>query len=227
MDLLEVPSTTTRTISDHTQFNFLQGDFTHMNMKECVVDSIYNLYQQKEKSKHFSTDISEKYIQEIYDFLHQNDELTKERRYLLATQWYKTIFCRADVVISDMAANFTGDQSTDALRTMSLCEDALIFAIGSSCFHNSGMDDNHPIMPPCSWNDFGLLRIGGTFLCKFFSCGDENEKDLKEALSNHFERINVMKPHASRKESAEQYIMGSGFKGSILLQEVISKLKLK
>ena len=57
-----------------------------------------------------------------------------------------------DCVISDMAANFTGDSLTDALRTMNLCEDALMLAAGSSCF------DPRFIIPATSKSD-GVLRI--------------------------------------------------------------------
>ena len=38
-----------------------------------------------------------------------------------------------DLIISDMAANFLGDQQKDALRTLDLCEQALAFACYSAC----------------------------------------------------------------------------------------------
>ena len=63
-----------------------------------------------------------------------------------------------DLIISDMAANFLGDQQTDALRTLDLCEQALAFACYSAC------------------DDKGSLRDGGSFLCKFFSAGKEQRK---------------------------------------------------
>ena len=37
---------------------------------------------------------------------------------------------QVDCIISDMAANFTGDKLTDALHTINLCEDAMMFAAG-------------------------------------------------------------------------------------------------
>jgi len=100
-----------------------------------------------------------------------------------------------DVVMSDMAANFTGDKTTDALKTMSLCEEALAFAVGLSTEHH------------------GVLRTGGTFLCKFFSCGRENERDLMDAVKGCFARADVLKPPASRKASAEQYLLATGYLG--------------
>lgn len=110
-----------------------------------------------------------------------------------------------DCVISDMAANFTGDSLTDALRTMNLCEDALMLAAGSSCFD--------PRFIPATSKGDGVLRNGGTFLCKFFACGQTNEEDLREAIGRNFEVSTVLKPKASRKESAELYMFATGYKG--------------
>lgn len=111
-----------------------------------------------------------------------------------------------ECVISDMAANFTGDQLTDALRTMNLCEDALMLAAGPSCF------DERYIAGSAEAED-GLLNRGGTFLTKFFACGTQNEKDLMDATKRHFELSTVLKPNASRKESAELYLFATGYKG--------------
>lgn len=109
---------------------------------------------------------------------------------------------KIDCIISDMAANFTGDQLTDALRTMNLCEDAMMFAAGPSCFEDKpGYDQS-------------LLRPGGVFLCKFFACGQNYEEDLMNAASRSFEYTSVIKPSASRKKSAEMYLFACGFKSA-------------
>jgi 23S rRNA (uridine2552-2'-O)-methyltransferase len=110
-------------------------------------------------------------------------------------------------IISDMAANFTGDNLTDALRTMNLCEDALVLAAGPSCF------DERYVAGSKSEED-GILKHGGTFLCKYFGCGKEHEKDLKDAVGRHFEFSTSLKPKASRKESAELFLFASGYKGN-------------
>ena len=124
--------------------------------------------------------------------------------------------CQADVIMSDMAANFTGNKSTDALRTLALCENALQFAAGTSCFDPPAAkplkyDDESP--SPKSWQDVGLLRVGGSFLCKYFQCGKENERMLLDAAENRFEDVRILKPMASRKESAERYLLARQFKG--------------
>ena len=98
-----------------------------------------------------------------------------------------------DLIISDMAANFLGDQQTDALRTLDLCEQALAFACYSSC------------------DGKGSLRDGGSFLCKFFSAGKEHEEDLMNAARDAFQSVHIIKPKASRKESSEQYLLALDF----------------
>lgn len=102
-----------------------------------------------------------------------------------------------DVIMSDMAANFTGDKRTDALRTMALCEDALMFAIGST-----NTSPQHQEI-----DQAGILKTGGSFLCKYFSCGNENECFLLDTVKNHFDKVDIVKPPSSRRESPEKYLL--------------------
>ena len=102
---------------------------------------------------------------------------------------------KVDCIVSDMVANFTGDKMTDALRTMSLCEDAIMFAVGST--------------PSRTSKESGLLRDGGTFLCKYFAC-DQN-KELMDVAKSEFRYVTIVKPPASRKESAELYLFATGY----------------
>ncbi|MCB1651252.1 MAG: RlmE family RNA methyltransferase [Alphaproteobacteria bacterium] len=92
----------------------------------------------------------------------------------------------ADLVISDMAPNTTGHKQTDHLRIMAVVEAAYEFA--------------------CE-----VLKPGGTFVAKVFQGGAQNT--LLADMNRHFEKTRHMKPPASRKESAEQYLIASGFKG--------------
>lgn len=94
---------------------------------------------------------------------------------------------KADVILSDMAANTTGHKSTDHLRTMTLCEEAFNFA----CAH---------------------LKEGGTFVAKIFKGGTENE--LLAQMKKSFTIVKHVKPKASRKESSENYVVATGFRGS-------------
>ncbi|WP_422006828.1 RlmE family RNA methyltransferase [Pyruvatibacter mobilis] len=92
----------------------------------------------------------------------------------------------ADVVMSDMAASATGHKATDHLRIMHLCELALDFAIE-------------------------VLKPGGSFLAKVLQGGAE--KDLMDMLRTNFKVVRHVKPKASRADSAEMYVLATGFKG--------------
>src|SRR5262249_25586357 len=92
----------------------------------------------------------------------------------------------ADVVLSDMAANTTGHRQTDHLRTMALVEAAAEFA----------MD---------------VLAPGGRFLAKVIQGGTEAE--LLAGLKRSFAKVQHIKPPASRKDSAELYVLATGFRG--------------
>ncbi|KAJ1656721.1 2' O-ribose methyltransferase [Dispira simplex] len=85
-----------------------------------------------------------------------------------------------DLVVSDMAPSFSGNRSVDHLRTMALCEDALVFA------------DQ-------------VLRPQGSFVCKFIAGGIEQE--FRRMLATKFDKVNVCKPKSSRKESAESFFV--------------------
>lgn len=94
---------------------------------------------------------------------------------------------RADLVMSDMAANTVGHKQTDHLRTMGLVEAAAWFAVEN-------------------------LSPGGTFLAKVLAGGTDNE--LLALLKRHFRTVKHAKPPASRKDSSEWYVIAQGFKGS-------------
>ncbi|HXF54963.1 MAG TPA: RlmE family RNA methyltransferase [Hyphomicrobiaceae bacterium] len=93
---------------------------------------------------------------------------------------------RADLVLSDMAAPATGHARTDHLRIMALAEAAAEFA--------------------CE-----VLAPGGAFLCKVLQGG--TERTLLERLKQGFGSVRHVKPPASRKESAELYVLATHFKG--------------
>ena len=90
-----------------------------------------------------------------------------------------------DTVLSDMASPATGHRETDHMRVMALCETALEFAIE-------------------------ILKPGGTFLCKVLRGG--TERQLLETLKKRFQKVIHVKPPASRADSAEMYVLGTGFR---------------
>ena len=92
----------------------------------------------------------------------------------------------ADVVLSDMAAAATGDPQVDHLRIMALAEAAHDFARQ-------------------------VLKPGGAFVAKVLRGG--TERTLLELLKRDFARVKHVKPDASRADSAEMYVVGTGFRG--------------
>jgi 23S rRNA (uridine2552-2'-O)-methyltransferase len=92
----------------------------------------------------------------------------------------------ADVVLSDMAANATGHRKTDHLKIMALAEAAADFARE-------------------------VLAPGGAFLCKVLQGG--TEATLLAGLKQDFASVKHVKPAASRTDSAELYLLATGFRG--------------
>jgi 23S rRNA (uridine2552-2'-O)-methyltransferase len=93
----------------------------------------------------------------------------------------------ADLVMTDMAANATGHRKTDHLRIMALVEAAA---------------------------DFGaeVLSPGGAFLAKVLQGG--TEPALLARLKRDFATVRHVKPAASRADSAELYLLATGFRGA-------------
>lgn len=92
---------------------------------------------------------------------------------------------KVDVVVSDMAPNLSGVNTTDQYASMYLVELALDMARN-------------------------VLKPGGSFCAKVFQgVGyDEYAKDVRSS----FNKVVVRKPAASRPRSREVYIVGKGFK---------------
>jgi 23S rRNA (uridine2552-2'-O)-methyltransferase len=93
---------------------------------------------------------------------------------------------KADLVLSDMAANTVGHQQTDHLRTMALVEAGADFA---------GQ----------------VLRPGGAYVAKVLAGGADHT--LVALLKRMFTTVKHAKPPASRKDSSEWYVIAQGFKG--------------
>lgn len=96
----------------------------------------------------------------------------------------------ADIVLSDMSPAASGHRQTDHLRIMGLVEAAAAFA-GE------------------------VLAPGGALVAKVFEGGAE--AGLLAALKRDFAAVRHVKPPASRKDSAEMYLVATGFRGSVRL----------
>lgn len=92
----------------------------------------------------------------------------------------------ADVVMSDMAANTTGHKKTDHIKIVALAELAADFARE-------------------------VLAPNGAFLAKVLQGGTEGE--LLKNLKRDFREVKHYKPAASRPDSAELYVVATGYRG--------------
>lgn len=102
------------------------------------------------------------------------------------TRLYEMIGGGAQVVLSDMAPNMSGNNAIDQPRAMLLSELALDMARR-------------------------VLKKGGTFVVKVFQ--GEGSQEYLSQLRQDFEQVRVRKPDASRDRSREVYMVATGFKG--------------
>ena len=86
---------------------------------------------------------------------------------------------RIDVILSDMAADTTGNKSLDCIRTNQLCLQVLEFSKK-------------------------VLGKNGTVVSKLFM--GEDFEEIKLNAKKNFKKINFFKPNSSRGESRETYI---------------------
>lgn len=91
-----------------------------------------------------------------------------------------------DVVLSDMASPATGHPPTDHIRIIALCDAAAEFARM-------------------------VLAPGGAFVAKVLRGG--TERKLLDQLKRDYAQVRHAKPPASRADSAEIYVVATGFRG--------------
>ena len=92
---------------------------------------------------------------------------------------------KIDLIISDMAANTTGNKDLDCIRTNQLCMEVITFS--SKILKNNGIV-------------IAKLFMGQDFL------------DVKKLAKEKFKNVQFFKPESSRDESKETYIHCSSLK---------------
>ena len=86
---------------------------------------------------------------------------------------------KLDVVMSDMAADTTGNKSLDSIRTNQLCYEVIDFSTK-------------------------VLKVNGILISKLFMGDDFLE--VKDFAKSKFQKVQFFKPESSRNESRETYI---------------------
>ena len=84
-----------------------------------------------------------------------------------------------DVILSDMAADTTGNKSLDCIRTNQLCADVIEFSSK-------------------------ILKPNGVLVAKLFM--GEDFLEVKELAKSRFKKVQFFKPESSRNESKETYL---------------------
>ena len=94
----------------------------------------------------------------------------------IITEYFKD---KLDIILSDMAADTTGNKSLDSIRTNQLCYEVINFSKA-------------------------VLKPKGVLVSKLFMGDDFLE--VKNLAKSVFKKVNFFKPNSSRKESKETYL---------------------
>ena len=105
----------------------------------------------------------------------KGDVLSNETKYTVI-EYFKS---NLDVILSDMAADTTGNKSLDSIRTNELCADVINFSKE-------------------------ILKPKGVLVSKIFM--GEDFIEVKKLAKTIFNKVNFFKPESSRKESKETYL---------------------
>ena len=126
------------------------------------------------KGKIIAIDIKEMKFLKGVTFL-KCDFTAKETKIKLLEEYEQ----KADVVLSDMAADTTGNRDLDCIRTNLLCSEVIDFA--------------HSVLKP-----------QGKLIAKVFM--GEDFLTVKDKAKKRFKKVEFFKPDSSRSESKETYI---------------------
>ena len=103
-------------------------------------------------------------------------DISEEKIKLKVIEYFKK---NLDVIISDMAADTTGNKSLDSIRTNQLCAEVINFSKET-------------------------LKPKGVLVSKLFM--GEDFLEVKSLAKSIFKKVNFFKPQSSRKESKETYL---------------------
>ena len=121
---------------------------------------------------------------DLLDMKINNQNITFYRQDFLNYD-FTNLKSKFDLVLSDVAPNTTGHQSTDHLRISQLIYDII---------------DRLEI----------ILKNKGSFIFKIWK--GEEEKKIIKILKKNFDKVEYFKPKSSRQESSEIFIFSRGFR---------------
>jgi len=165
-------------IEINNKFNFLKNNLSLLDLGACPGGWAQVSRKKISKGKILSVDI--KPMKKIENVAFINGDFRDEKIYNKIMIYFNT---KADVVLSDMANNTTGNKSLDSFSTGQLCLNAMDLALQ-------------------------ILSYNGVFIAKVFMGSIFNE--IHKKAKSHFKKVVMYKPTSSKKESKEIYIYCKG-----------------
>ena len=156
------------------KFNFIKKNSNLLDLGACPGGWSQVVSHIIKNGKILAIDIKEMKPIKNVKFL-KNDFMSKNSKVEIMTYFNENL----DVIISDMAADTTGNKSLDSIRTNQLCADAINFAKTT-------------------------LKPRGVFVSKLFM--GEDFIEVKNLAKSVFKKVNFFKPESSRSESKETYL---------------------
>ena len=165
-------------IEMNKKFNFLKKNISLLDVGSCPGGWSQVASKEIANGKILAVDI--KHMEKINNVDFLKGDFNEEKMKQKIIDYFNN---NVDVVLSDAAANTTGNKALDSYRTGDLCLNAMNFAKK-------------------------LLTKNGIFLSKIFM--GSTFKEINEKAKNSFKDVTRYKPLSSKKESKEIYIFCKG-----------------
>ena len=165
-------------IEMNKKFKFLKNNSSIIDLGSCPGGWSQVIQKEINKGKILAVDIKSMEKIDSIDFI--KGDFRENEIYKKIMLYFKN---KVNIVLSDMAANTSGNKSLDSYRTGELCIEAMNLAKK-------------------------ILVSDGVFLSKAFMGTTFSE--IKEMANKSFKKVVIYKPLSSKKESKEIYIFCKG-----------------
>ncbi len=160
------------------KFNVIKNGQTILDLGSAPGGWSEYIAEKNPRGKNVAIDLLE--VDPIKNVLFKQGDFTDVK----LQKWLSEKVGKTDVILSDIAPNTTGVQSTDHLRLMVILEDILEFSKS-------------------------VLKENGCLVAKTFRGG--TDKKLLLELKKMFKKVKHFKPKSSRKDSVEMFVVAIGF----------------
>ena len=158
----------------NNKFKFIKGNTNLLDLGSCPGSWSQVASKIITTGKIMSVDIKDMEPLKNVKFL--KGDISEQETKSAVIHYFKS---NLDVIISDIAADTTGNKSLDSIRTNQLCADIINFSKET-------------------------LKPKGVLVSKLFM--GEDFIEVKNLAKSLFEKVNFFKPESSRKESKETYL---------------------